>query len=72
MAIDVTAGNRAGDLIDRLAQHRVSTLEELHGINGTPTQAIREKHTAYLTPLLEEFIQASPFFLIATADGETR
>jgi len=70
VAIDVTARNLAGDLIERLVQHKVATLDELHAINGTPTQAIREKHTSYLTPLLEEFIQASPFFLIATADGE--
>jgi uncharacterized protein len=58
------------ELVERLRANRVETIDELHAINGVPTQAIREKHTSYLTPLLERFITAAPFFVIATADGE--
>jgi PPOX class probable FMN-dependent enzyme len=42
----------------------------LYARNGVPTEAIVTKHTSYLTPLLEEFIRRSSFFLMATADGE--
>ncbi|HEY7036497.1 MAG TPA: pyridoxamine 5'-phosphate oxidase family protein [Thermomicrobiales bacterium] len=57
------------DLVARLRAHQVTTVDELHAINGDPTPAILEKHTGYLTPLLERFIAAAPFFLIATADA---
>jgi PPOX class probable FMN-dependent enzyme len=58
------------DLIARLRAHQVTTLAELHAINGDPHPSILQKHTSYLTPLLEAFITAAPFFLIATADAE--
>jgi PPOX class probable FMN-dependent enzyme len=58
------------DLLTRLRAHQVTTLADLHAINGDPTPAILHKHTSYLTPLLEQFITAAPFFLIATADAE--
>jgi PPOX class probable FMN-dependent enzyme len=58
------------DVIARLRAHRVTTVAELHAVNGEPTQAILEKHTSYLTPLLEQFITAAPFFVIATADAD--
>jgi uncharacterized protein len=57
-------------LIERLRAHRVESLDDLHAINGVPHQTILEKHTSYLTPLIEAFIEAAPFFLIATADAE--
>lgn len=57
------------DLISRLRAHQVATVADLHAINGVPQQAILEKHTSYLTPLLEDFISAAPFFLIATSDA---
>jgi hypothetical protein len=56
--------------MDRLRAHRVTTVDELHAISGEPSPAILEKHTSYLTPLLERFITTAPFFLIATADAE--
>ncbi|MCA9877171.1 MAG: pyridoxamine 5'-phosphate oxidase family protein [Thermomicrobiales bacterium] len=59
----------SADLIERLYAERVSSLEQLYEINGVPHESIVNKHTSYLTPLLEEFITAAPFFLIATADG---
>lgn len=58
------------DVAARLRAHEVKTLEELYAINGVPHESIVNKHTAYLTPLLEQFITSAPFFLIATADGE--
>src|SRR5215204_2751346 len=58
------------DQIARLRVHQVTALAELHAISGEPSQAIMEKHTSYLTPLLEQFITAAPFFLIATADAD--
>ena len=60
----------AEDVAARLRAHRVETLDELYALNGQPNDAIVNKHTTYLTPLLEEFIKASPFFLIATSDAE--
>jgi PPOX class probable FMN-dependent enzyme len=58
------------DAIARLRAHRVATVEDLHRINGTPSVAISEKDTNYLTPLIEEFLARSPFFLVATADAD--
>ena len=60
----------AEDVVARLRAHRVETLDDLFALNGQPNDAIVNKHTGYLTPLLEAFIQASPFFLVATADAE--
>ena len=66
----MTATGVAEDLITGLRAHEVQTLEALYALNGEPVDAIVNKHTSYLTPLLEAFIQASPFFLVATADAE--
>jgi PPOX class probable FMN-dependent enzyme len=56
--------------IDDLRRYRVDTLEQVYEINGIPDQFILEKHTTYLTSLLTEFIEAAPFFMIATSDTE--
>jgi len=58
------------DLMTRLRAHQVAVVDELYAVNGVPSQAIAEKHVTYLTPLVEEFIARSPFFLIATADAD--
>jgi PPOX class probable FMN-dependent enzyme len=58
------------DLMARMRAHAVTTIDEIYALNGEPQAAILNKHTSYLTPLLEEFISRAPFFLIATADGE--
>lgn len=58
------------DTLDRLKRRQVTTLEQVHEINGEPSEAILEKHTSYLTPLLEQFILSAPFFAIATSDAE--
>src|SRR5215217_5151938 len=49
-----------GDPIARLRAHRVTTVADLHAINGEPRRRFLEKHTSYLTPLLESFITAAP------------
>ena len=58
------------EMVARLRAQRVATLDELYERNGVPHEAIVNKHTSYLTPLLEEFITRAPFFLVATADAE--
>ncbi|MCA9860018.1 MAG: pyridoxamine 5'-phosphate oxidase family protein, partial [Thermomicrobiales bacterium] len=56
-------------VLDRLRSRQVATRARLYEINGEPSELILEKHTTYLTPLLEEFIMAAPFFMIATSDA---
>lgn len=50
--------------------HTVSTIAELIEIVGEPTESIANKQTNFLTPLLIEFLQKSPFFLLATAHAD--
>ena len=69
MATDMVSSGVAGGVLARLRSHQVTTEDDLYAINGVPHESIVNKHTPYLTPLLEEFIAKSPFFLIATADG---
>jgi PPOX class probable FMN-dependent enzyme len=56
------------DPLARLRQHCIRTSEELYAINGVPSPAIAADHATALSPLVKEFIDRSPFFLIATAD----
>jgi PPOX class probable FMN-dependent enzyme len=60
----------SNDLIARLHAHRVTTEEQIYAINGVPSDRIRDKDTDYLTPLMEQFVAAAPFFLITTADSD--
>lgn len=57
-------------VLDRLRANQVSTIEGVYELNGVPHEMILQKHTSYLTPLLEEFMTAAPFYLIATSDAE--
>lgn len=66
----MTAPAMMDERIARLRDHAVTSLDELHALNGEPTAAIKNKHTSYLTPLLKQYIAAAPFFLVATADAE--
>ena len=59
----------ATDLMSRIRSHHVSTIEQVYQINGEPSDLILQKHTSYMTPLLEEFIMSAPFFMIATSDA---
>jgi uncharacterized protein len=60
----------AEEIMTRLRAHQVRSIDEVYQHNGVPNEAITNKHTSYLTPLIEQFIYRSPFFMIATADGE--
>jgi PPOX class probable FMN-dependent enzyme len=66
MPANLTGADRA-----RFLAHAVTSVEQLHAINGEPNQYILEKHTDYLTPLLVEFIAQVPYYLLSTshADG---
>jgi PPOX class probable FMN-dependent enzyme len=59
----------AGSVVDRLRTNQISSLDRVYEINGEPSDLILQKHTTYMTPLLEEFIMAAPFFMIATSDA---
>ncbi|HVL25597.1 MAG TPA: pyridoxamine 5'-phosphate oxidase family protein [Thermomicrobiales bacterium] len=54
----------------RFAAHAVTTIDELREINGFPRPETRDKETDHLTPLLVDYIAASPFFLLATAGAD--
>lgn len=46
--------------------------QELVDLIGKPRQLIAEKETPYVTPLVREFIEKSPYFLLATAADDGR
>jgi PPOX class probable FMN-dependent enzyme len=71
-AADLGQSEPSVDLMAELRAHQVMSASEIYEINGYPSAAIAEEHVAHITPLVEEFIANSPFFLIATADGEGR
>lgn len=50
--------------------HAVTTVDQLEAIMGHPRQTIADKVTPYLTPLLRDFIESAPFFLMATANAD--
>lgn len=56
-------------VIDRLRKHQLTTIEQVYERNGEPNEFILEKHTTFLTPLLEQFILSAPVFMIATSDA---
>lgn len=56
--------------LNRLRAERLSTVQQLHAINGEPSELIRNKHTDRLTPLLQAFIEGSPMCFMATADAD--
>lgn len=66
----ITSTSFATGDIPRLHAQRVTTLDELHAINGVPKETTRTKDTPFLTPLMAEFIARSPFCLIATANAD--
>ena len=58
------------NLRERIDAHAVRTVEDLYAINGEPREAIRTKHTSYLTPLLVKYLTQVPFFALATANAD--
>jgi len=69
--MDALPANMSLDVRRRIASQAVTTVEELRDINGEPRPLIAEKATDYLTPLLADFINKCPYYLLATsaADG---
>ncbi len=59
----------APDLMSRLRAHQITTVDEVEAANGVPHPSIMEKEAPRLSPLAIEFIQKSPFFLVATSDA---
>lgn len=57
-------------LVERLRERQIATESDLRDIVGEPSKLIREKQTSHLTPLIEQFIAASPYFFVATADAD--
>jgi PPOX class probable FMN-dependent enzyme len=57
----------------RVLASRVSSVEELHDLNGQPHPNVVEKHTSLLTPLLAQWISMSPLYFLATSheDGSS-
>jgi len=53
----------------RVLAHRVSSLDELRAVVGQAHPEIINKHTAWLTPSIREFIAAAPFFALASSDA---
>lgn len=48
-------------------EHVLDSVEELVDIVGTPRPLLADKSTPYVSPLVQEFIEKSPYFLLATA-----
>ncbi len=67
---DVLDGAAAGAGLDRLRAHQITTLDQLRAINGVPKESTANKETPWITPLMEEFIAKSPFFLMGTSNAD--
>lgn len=48
-------------------EYVLETSQALVGIVGEPRSLIREKSTPFVTPLVQQFVMNSPYFLLATA-----
>jgi uncharacterized protein len=55
--------------VARLRQRQITSESALRDVVGQPSKVIREKQTDFLTPLIERYIAASPYFFVATADA---
>jgi len=54
----------------RMLAQAVTSIDELYAINGETHPSIANKHTAYLTPLLVEYLKNSPFCVLATTNAD--
>ena len=59
------------DTIDKTNLHIVTSLEDLNQIYASPKPAIAHKETDHITDLGRAFIEASPFLILATSNGES-
>ena len=64
---DTLPANISLEVRQRIASQAVTTVDELRDINGEPRQLIADKATDYLTPLLADFINKCPYYLLATS-----
>src|SRR6478736_5085310 len=60
----------AAGMRERIEAHAVTSVAALKEINGEPRQLIAEKATDYLTPLLVDYLNACPYFMLATANAD--
>lgn len=58
------------EIREQILAHRVTTIDELHELNGQPRPEIVTKHTDHLTPLLVEYLSRSAFYVLATANAD--
>lgn len=58
------------DVRARMLSHAVTSIDDLYAINGETHPSIANKHTAYLTPLLVEYLENSPFCVLATTNSD--
>lgn len=54
---------------ERALSHGITSLEGLREIIGPVHESIMNKHTAWLTPKIREFIASAPLFMLATSDA---
>jgi PPOX class probable FMN-dependent enzyme len=54
----------------RIMANAVTTIDDLYAINGETHPSIANKHTSYLTPLLVEYLEKSPFCVLATTNSD--
>lgn len=52
------------------ADYVLDSEDELVSLLGTPSPLIADKVTPFVTPLVQEFIEKSPYFLLATAAAD--
>ena len=65
-----TVERAAADIREQMLAHRVTTIDELHELNGQPRPEIATKHTDHLTPLMIEYLARSAFYVLATANAD--
>lgn len=51
-------------------EHILTAEQELVDVLGTPSPLIADKATPFVTPLVQQFVLSSPYFLLATAASD--
>ena len=59
------------DTVDRTYPYIVTSVEDLDQIYASPRPEIATKETDYITEVGRAFIEASPFLVLATSNGES-
>ena len=58
------------DTVDKTDPYTITSLEDLDRIYASPRPEIATKETDYITAIGSAFIEASPFLVLATSNGE--